>query len=136
MIGVSDLFDDLRHSPHALHVAKVTMQGCVEPSEPIAVFEGSLLATAAISEPEVMVRSARAILESFSDLPEEERANLFRTFRVWQYTEASVRQTAELLACHPNTVRQRLRRIERRTDRSLSRPRDIAELCLVFECGV
>jgi DNA-binding PucR family transcriptional regulator len=41
--------------------------------------------------------------------------------------------TAEALVCHPNTVRYRLRRIEKRTGRSLSRPRDVAELCLVFE---
>jgi hypothetical protein len=30
-----------------------------------------------------------------------------------------------------NTVRHRLRRIEKRTGRSLSRPRDVAELCLL-----
>jgi DNA-binding PucR family transcriptional regulator len=44
-----------------------------------------------------------------------------------------VSAAAERLFCHPNTVRHRLRRIEKRTDRSLSRPRDVAELCLVFE---
>ena len=33
---------------------------------------------------------------------------------------------AERLCCHPNTVRYRLRRIEKRTGRSLSRPRDVA----------
>jgi sugar diacid utilization regulator len=37
------------------------------------------------------------------------------------------------LFCHPNTVRHRLRRIEKHTGRSLSRPRDVAELCLMFE---
>jgi DNA-binding PucR family transcriptional regulator len=41
--------------------------------------------------------------------------------------------TAEVLVCHPNTARYRLRRIEKRTRRSLSRPRDPAELCLAFE---
>jgi DNA-binding PucR family transcriptional regulator len=44
-----------------------------------------------------------------------------------------VRGTAEVLVCHPNTVRHRLRRIEKRTGRSLSSPKDVAELCLVFE---
>ena len=39
----------------------------------------------------------------------------------------------KLLFCHPNTVRYRLHRIEQRTGRSLSRPRDVAELCLAFE---
>jgi len=58
---------------------------------------------------------------------------LFETFRVWQDNDASLRGAAEVLFCHPNTVRYRLRRIEKRTGRSLSRPRDVAELCLAFE---
>jgi sugar diacid utilization regulator len=40
---------------------------------------------------------------------------------------------ADLLVCHPNTVRHRLRRSEQRTGRPLSRPRNVAELCLAFE---
>jgi DNA-binding PucR family transcriptional regulator len=80
-----------------------------------------------------MVKSVGAVLDAFDDLGEEEREHLFETFRVWQESDASVRATAEMLICHPNTVRYRLRRIEQRTGRSLSRPRDIAELCLAFE---
>jgi DNA-binding PucR family transcriptional regulator len=72
-------------------------------------------------------------LDCFGDLSDEERELLFETFRVWQENDASVSAAAERLFCHPNTVRHRLRRIEKRTDRSLSRPRDVAELCLVFE---
>jgi DNA-binding PucR family transcriptional regulator len=92
-----------------------------------------MLATAAVSAPQVMVKSAAAVLDGFSDLGEEERELLFETFRAWQDSDASVRTAAKLLICHPNTVRYRLRRIEQRTGRSLSRPRDIAELCLAFE---
>jgi hypothetical protein len=54
-------------------------------------------------------------------------------FRAWQDSDASVRGTAEVLVCHPNTVRHRLRRIEKHTGRSLSRPRDVAELCSTSE---
>ena len=61
------------------------------------------------------------------------RELLFATFGVWQESDAPVAATAEALVCHPNTVRYRLRRIEKRTGRSLSRPRDVAELCLVLE---
>ena len=53
--------------------------------------------------------------------PDAEREMLFETFRVWQDSDASVRSAAEVLICHPNTVRHRLRRIERRTSRSLDR---------------
>jgi len=81
----------------------------------------------------MMLKSARTVLAHFDDLGEEERALLFETFRVWQDEDASMSATAEVLVCHPNTVRYRLRRIEKRTGRSLSRPRDLAELCLVFE---
>jgi PucR C-terminal helix-turn-helix domain len=42
----------------------------------------------------------------------------------------SASQAAARLFCHPNTVRHRLRRISAATGRSLSAPRDVAELCL------
>jgi DNA-binding PucR family transcriptional regulator len=99
----------------------------------VAVFDGSILATAAVSAPTVMLKAVRNVLEHFDDLGDEERELLFETFGVWQANDASIAATAETLVCHPNTVRYRLRRIEKRTGRSLSRPRDVAELCLVFE---
>jgi DNA-binding PucR family transcriptional regulator len=132
-VGVSARFDDLRDTPQALHVAKVALRGRAQSASPVAVFDGSILATAAVSAPDVMVKSVATVLDGFGDLGEEERELLFETFRVWQESDASVRGTAEVLSCHPNTVRYRLRRIEQRTGRSLSRPRDIAELCLAFE---
>jgi hypothetical protein len=132
-VGVSARFSDLRETPQALHFAKMTLRGRPEHTSPVAVFDGSVLATAALAAPEVMVKSAGSALDTFSDLPDEEREILFETFRVWQETDASVGAAAERLCCHPNTVRHRLRRIEKRTGRSLSRPRDVAELCLAFE---
>jgi hypothetical protein len=132
-VGVSARFNDLRDTPHALHFAKVTMLGRTDRTSPVAVFDGSILATAAVSAPEMMVKSVGAALDAFSDLPDEERELLFETFRVWQENDASISAAAERLFCHPNTVRHRLRRIEKRACRSLSRPRDVAELCLAFE---
>ena len=57
----------------------------------------------------------------------------YRLHRVWEESDASVDAVAAQLFCHPNTVRHRLRRIEKLTGRSLSRPRNVAELCLAFE---
>jgi PucR C-terminal helix-turn-helix domain/GGDEF-like domain/GAF domain len=132
-VGVSARFDDLRDTPQAFHVAKVTLRSGARGANRVAVFDGSILATAAVSAPGVMVKAVMTVLDGFSDLGEEERELLFETFRVWQDSNASVRDTAEALICHPNTVRYRLRRIEQRTGRSFSRPKDIAELCLAFE---
>jgi hypothetical protein len=132
-VGVSARFDDLHDTPHALHFAKVMLRGRPHQASSVAVFDGSILATAAVSAPDAMVKSIGNALGGFDDLPDAEREMLFETFRVWQDNDASVRSVAEVLICHPNTVRHRLRRIEKRTGRSLSRPKDVAELCLAFE---
>ena len=132
-VGVSARFEDLRDTPQALHFAKVMLRGRPHQASPVAVFDGSILATAAVSAPDVMVKLIGNALDGFDDLPDAEREMLFETFRVWQDSDASVRSAAEVLICHPNTVRHRLRRIERRTSRSLSRPKDVAELCLALE---
>jgi sugar diacid utilization regulator len=132
-VGVSAAFRDLRDTPQALHVARMMLLGPTDSASSVAVFDGSILATAAVSAPQVMVQTVGAALDGFGDLPDEEREILFETFRVWEETDASVGAAADQLCCHPNTVRHRLRRIEKRTGRSLSRPRDLAELCLAFE---
>jgi sugar diacid utilization regulator len=132
-VGVSAPFGDLRDTPRALHVARMMLRGPTDSASSVAVFDGSILTTAAVSAPQVMVQTVGAALDGFGDLPDGEREMLFDTFRVWQDTDGSVGGAAEVLACHPNTVRHRLRRIEKRTGRSLSRPRDVAELCLAFE---
>jgi hypothetical protein len=132
-VGVSARFEDLRDTPNALHFAKVMLRGRLDQASPVAVFDGSILGTAAVIAPEVMVKSVGSALGGFSNLPDDEREVLFETFHAWQDNDASVRGTAEVLICHPNTVRHRLRRIEKHTGRSLSRPRDVAELCLAFE---
>jgi hypothetical protein len=132
-VGVSAAFGDLRDTPRALHVARVMLRGPTDSTSSVEVFDGSILATAAVSAPEAMIKTVGAALDGFGDLPDQERQTLFETFRVWQDNDANVRGAAEVLTCHPNTIRHRLRRIEEHTGRSLSRPRDVAELCLAFE---
>ena len=132
-VGVSAAFKDLRDTPQALHVARMKLRGPTDATSSVAVFDGSILATAAVSAPQAMIKTVRPALNPFIDLPDADRKMLLETFRVWQDNDASVRGAAEVLSCHPNTVRHRLRRIEKRTGRSLSRPKDVAELCLAFE---
>jgi PucR C-terminal helix-turn-helix domain/GGDEF-like domain/GAF domain len=132
-VGVSAAFDDLRETPTALHVARVMLRGKGDSGSSIAVFDRSILAGAVVNAPEAMIRTVGPVLDAFSDLPDEEREMLFETFRVWQDHDACVRDAAEALFCHPNTVRYRLRKIEARSGRSLSRPKDVVELYLAFE---
>ncbi|MDT5116450.1 MAG: hypothetical protein QOE30_2189 [Mycobacterium sp.] len=132
-VGVSAKFDDLRDTAAALRYARVTLRGRPDQGPRVTQFDGSILSTAALSAPEVMVKLVTPTIECFAELSHEERNILFDTFRVWLENDGSLRTAGELLFCHPNTVRYRLHRIEQRTGRSLSRPRDVAEVSLAFE---
>ncbi|HEY1442159.1 MAG TPA: helix-turn-helix domain-containing protein [Mycobacterium sp.] len=132
-VGVSAAFGDLRDAPQALHVARVMLRGRPDSTSSVAVFDGSILATAAVGAPDLMVKSTATVLDGFADIPDEEREKLFETFRVWQENAGPLSLVAQRLFCHVNTVRHRLRCIEKRASRSLSRPRDVAELCVAFE---
>jgi hypothetical protein len=55
-VGVSSRFDDLRETAQALRYARVALRGRPEPGQCVALFDGSILATAAVSAPEVMVK--------------------------------------------------------------------------------
>jgi PucR C-terminal helix-turn-helix domain/GGDEF-like domain len=132
-IGVSARFNDLRDTAEALRYARVMLRGRADAGALVSVFDGSILASAAVSAPEVLVKLVTPTIECFAGLSDQERDVLFETFRVWVDNDGSMYTAGELLFCHPNTVRYRLHRIERRTGRSLSNPRDLAELCLAFE---
>ena len=132
-VGVSARFDDLRETAQALRFARVMLRGRAEPERRVSMFDGSILSTAAVSAPEVMVKLVTPTIECFAELASNERDILFDTFRVWLENDGSLRAAGELLFCHPNTVRYRLHRIEQRTGRSLAQPRDVAELSLAFE---
>jgi DNA-binding PucR family transcriptional regulator len=132
-VGVSARFDDLRETAQALRFARVMLRGRAELGQQVSSFDGSILATAAVSAPEIMVRLVTPTIECFAELADNERNILFDTFRVWLESDGSLRAAGELLFCHPNTVRYRLHRIEQRTGRSLGQPRDVAELSLAFE---
>src|SRR6476646_4651701 len=68
-VGVSAPFDDLGDTPQALHVATVMLQGPTDSTSSIAVFDGSILATAAVSAPEVMIKTVGAMLEGLAIFP-------------------------------------------------------------------
>jgi hypothetical protein len=132
-VGVSPCFHDLRETAQALRYARVVLRGRFDIGHPVVQFDSSILGCAAVSDPEVMVKLVTPIIECFAELADNEREVLFETFRAWLENDGSVRAAGEVLFCHANTVRYRLHRIEQRTGRSLSRPRDVAELCLAFE---
>ena len=72
----------------------------------------------------MLFRSLGAVLE----LPGEDRDGLLDTLQAVLDHGGSSDRAAQVLHCHPNTVRYRLRRIHELTGRSLSDPGSMAEL--------
>lgn len=132
-VGVSPQFDDLSGTGEALRLARAAAAERAPDGSLITVFDDSPLALAAVCAPEQMARIGRRVLAGLDDLPPEEREILVSTFAAWIDAGGSANDTAASIYVHPNTVRHRLRRIEERTGKSLSRPRDVAELCLALE---
>lgn len=132
-VGVSPAFDDLADTAQALRYARVAVNARGRGPGAVTVFDDSVIAVAAVSAPEVTKKVADLVLGAFDDMTSEEKHVLFDTFRTWVDNDGSMTNTATQLYCHPNTVRYRLHRIEERTGRSLSVPRELAELCLAFE---
>jgi hypothetical protein len=132
-VGVSPAFDDLADTAQALRYARVAVNARGRGPGAITVFDDSVTAVAAVSSPEVATKVADLVLGAFDDMTIEEKRVMFDTFLTWVDSDGSIPNAAAQLYCHPNTVRYRLHRIEERTGRSLSVPRELAELCLAFE---
>jgi len=133
-VGVSPAFDDLADTAQALRYARVAVNARGRGPGAVTVFDDSVIAVAAVSAPEVSKKVSEVVLGgAFDNMAGEEKDVLFDTFRTWVDNDGSIPNTAAQLYCHPNTVRYRLHRIEERTGRSLSVPRELAELCLAFE---
>jgi DNA-binding PucR family transcriptional regulator len=75
----------------------------------------------------------RTVLGAVLDLPQEQSTLLLQTLAAWRDNAGSADATATQLFCHPNTVRQRLRKVESSTGRSLSNPQAAAEIILALQ---
>lgn len=132
-VGISPPFQELAETSDALRCARLAVTGKPLGDTLVAVFDETPLAVAAVSAPEAMAKIRSSVFGPLDTLPAEERIVLLDTFRAWVEAGGSANESAAKIFCHPNTVRHRLHRVEELTGRSLSRPQDIAELCLAFE---
>jgi hypothetical protein len=131
-VGVSAPFDALVETPEAVRAASIARQSRATAGW-VRVFEDSPLAIAALGSPDVMQRVARSVFARLDRLRPADREPLIQTLTAWLDAGGSTSQAAEALFLHPNTVRQRLRRLEELTARSTADPRQVAELCLALE---
>ena len=131
-VGVSPPYDELDGTGQAVRFARVAMTGSTA-DDRVALFDESPLTMAAVAAPDVMAYVVHRVLGGLDELAPDDREVLLDTLAAWSTHNGSATETGDVLYCHPNTVRHRLRRIEEHTGRSLGNPRSLAELLLALE---
>ncbi len=132
-IGISPPMGDLADTAGALRYARIAMTASRPDRDPITIFDQKVTAVTAAAAPEVMNHIAANVLGALDDLPAHERDALLDTLEAWFDHGGSAERAAQALYVHPNTVRQRLRKLEDRTGRLVTEPRSAAELCIALE---
>ena len=127
-IGLSTRFTSLADTPHALHLARLTLAALPSSAPALGQFDESPLGALIAASPRTAHDVARSVFGEVLDLPDEDRETLLSTLSAWFESSGSTASTAERLFCHANTVRYRIHRLEKYLGRSLEDPRDVADI--------
>jgi hypothetical protein len=126
--GVSPRYDSLADTPRALRLARAALAGVPAGAPEVRMFGPSPLAALVVCEPDEGARLVSQVLGAVLGLPADDRDMLLDTLDAYLDHAGSAERAGEVLHCHPNTVRYRLRRVQELTGRSLADPQDLAEL--------
>ncbi len=131
--GVSPVVGSLAEVGAARRLAGTALLTCEPGSREIVRLDERLPAALLVSRPELSIRLLAEVFGPLLTLPPAERSLLVETLETWLECGGSVGRAAARLGCHRNTVFNRLRRLERLTARSLSRPRELVDLVLALD---
>lgn len=131
--GVSPVVGSLAELGAARRLAGTALLTCEPGSREIVRLDERLPTALLVSRPELSTRLLAEVFGPLLTLVPAERSLLVETLEAWLECGGSVGRTAARLGCHRNTVFNRLRRLERLTGRSLSRPRELVDLVLALE---
>ncbi|GHA87861.1 MULTISPECIES: PucR family transcriptional regulator [Streptomyces] len=131
--GIGPVADGLAGLGVSRRLAEVALLTCVPGEEGFVRLEERLPAALVVSQPELSARLVADVFGPLLALDPADRALLVRTLDAWLECGGSAGRAAGRLYCHRNTVLNRLRRLERLTSRSLSRPRELIEMVLALD---
>jgi hypothetical protein len=126
--GVSPPYRSLADTPRALQLARTALAAVPVGLTEVHLFDPSPLAALMAIEPNEGQRIAHEVLGGVLALPADDRTILLETLNAYLDHDGSAERSGDILHCHPNTVRYRLRRLQELTGRSLSDPRGATEL--------
>ena len=128
--GVSPVFSDYAAAPHAVRLARATLASASKGQA--LVFGESLIGSLVAGNPE-LAEETETVLDPILQLKSEDETRvLLLTLRAWFEAGGSYERVASGMYVHRNTVRNRIRRLETLTDRSLVDPRQSAEILVAL----
>lgn len=128
--GISPRFYDYGRTAQAGRLARIAL-AATRPSS-TTVFADSPVGMAAAGSPDVAAEVVDEVLGPLVALPAAESDTLLSALDAWFEADGSVDLAASALFVHPNTVRNRLHRLESLTGRVLASPREAAEVYLAL----
>jgi PucR C-terminal helix-turn-helix domain len=131
--GISLELSDYNEAPRAVRLAITALTTARLGN--VAAFADLPIESIAAGAPDISGQLAASVLGQLLKLPQDERTLLLDLVDEWFRADGSVNEVARAMFVHPNTVRNRMHRIETLTGRSLSRPRDAAELYLAVSAA-
>ncbi|MEV5710714.1 helix-turn-helix domain-containing protein, partial [Actinoallomurus sp. NPDC052274] len=129
-VGLSPVVDSPADLGHARWLAELALRTCRSPRAEVARLDRRLPAALVVSQPELAEHLRRSVLDGLTALDPVKRGLLLETLDAWLECGGSATAAARRLYCHPNTVLNRLRTLERLSGRSSSRPLELVELVL------
>ncbi|BBA97008.1 putative transcriptional regulator [Actinacidiphila reveromycinica] len=117
--------DSLRWARHTLALAGSGVVGSGGPDDDSLILsEDHLLPLWLLGDPALADQMARKYLAPLVGLTPAQRARLIDTLRIWLTTRGTAGQVADQLGVHPQTVRYRLRILDRAFGDQLAHPDD------------
>ncbi|MBW0274621.1 transcriptional regulator, Fis family protein [Nocardia sp. MH4] len=127
-IGMSPPYESLTETPQAWHFARLALVGLADRASGVARFDDNPLGMVVAAAPVEAAHMVDMRLREVLALPNDERGRLLETLETWFAAGGSATRTGERLYLHANTVRYRLRRVEKLTGRSLADPAAVRDL--------
>ncbi|NBE52713.1 helix-turn-helix domain-containing protein [Streptomyces boluensis] len=131
--GISPVVTGLSRLGQARRLAELALRTCPPDATGVVRLDRRMSTALVAGQPELARLLVADVFDPLLELGPAERSVLLRTLETWLACEGSAGRAAGRLYCHRNTVFNRLRRLERLTSRSLSRPRDLTEMTLALD---
>ncbi|MEO5853628.1 MAG: helix-turn-helix domain-containing protein [Nocardioides sp.] len=132
-VGISETFEAIVDTPQAVTQAQLARDTATPGENGVMLFDDARVAALVAATPDLAMGLAQHVLAGVLEQCEQEQELLIATLRAWYDAQGSAAEAAELLHCHPNTVRYRLAKLTQLTGRNPRVPSDGAHLYIALE---